>query len=65
VAILGNLEFDHADIFDSLGDIEKQFGYLLRSIPRDGVVVINADDARLESVLEKGCWSTVTLQHPI
>lgn len=60
VAILGNLEFDHADIFDSLGDIEKQFGYLLRSIPRDGVVVINADDARLESVLEKGCWSTVT-----
>ena len=59
VLILGNLEFDHADIFDSIGDIERQFEYLLRSVPSDGVILVNADHAELNELLARGCWSRI------
>ena len=59
VLILGNLEFDHADIFDSIGDIEQQFEYLLRSVPSDGVILVNADHAELNELLARGCWSRI------
>ncbi|MDX8412698.1 MAG: UDP-N-acetylmuramate:L-alanyl-gamma-D-glutamyl-meso-diaminopimelate ligase [Mariprofundales bacterium] len=55
--ILNNLEFDHADIFDDLAAIQRQFAYLLRSVPQSGVVVINGDDAALAEVIGEGCWS--------
>jgi UDP-N-acetylmuramate: L-alanyl-gamma-D-glutamyl-meso-diaminopimelate ligase len=56
-AILNNLEFDHADIFDDLGAIEKQFHHLLRTIAPSGLVVYNASEDSLARVLAKGCWS--------
>jgi len=59
VLMLGNLEFDHADIFDSIADIEKQFQYLLRSVPANGTVVVNADQPELGNLLARGCWSQV------
>lgn len=59
VAILNNLEFDHADIYPNLGAIETQFHHLLRTIPGNGCVIVNAHDANLERVLERGCWSEV------
>ncbi|MFK7864317.1 MAG: UDP-N-acetylmuramate:L-alanyl-gamma-D-glutamyl-meso-diaminopimelate ligase [Pseudohongiellaceae bacterium] len=55
--VLNNLEFDHADIFDSLKDIKKQFHHLVRTIPSSGLIIYPEDDEALESVLEKGCWS--------
>ncbi len=55
--ILNNLEFDHADIFDNLAAIERQFHHLLRTVPGRGHVVVNARDANLARVLEQGCWS--------
>jgi UDP-N-acetylmuramate: L-alanyl-gamma-D-glutamyl-meso-diaminopimelate ligase len=58
-AILNNLEYDHADIFPDLAAIETQFHHLVRTIPRSGRLVVNGDDANLERVLARGCWSEV------
>ena len=59
IAVLTNLEFDHADIYDDLAQIQKQFHHLIRIVPSNGFVVVNADDARLAEVLAMGCWSSV------
>jgi UDP-N-acetylmuramate: L-alanyl-gamma-D-glutamyl-meso-diaminopimelate ligase len=56
-AILNNLEFDHADIFDDLAAIERQFHHLIRSVPGNGRVVVNGLEESLERVLHKGLWS--------
>ena len=58
-AVLNNLEFDHADIFDDLAGIEKQFHHLVRTVPQQGLVVANGKESSLNRVIEKGCWSTV------
>ena len=60
-AILNNLEFDHADIFDDLAAIEKQFHHLVRTVPSSGRVVVNATEQSLERVISQGCWSEQTL----
>jgi UDP-N-acetylmuramate: L-alanyl-gamma-D-glutamyl-meso-diaminopimelate ligase len=57
-AILNNLEFDHADIFDDLAAIEKQFHHLVRTVPQQGLVVSNKQES-LERVIAKGCWSNL------
>jgi UDP-N-acetylmuramate: L-alanyl-gamma-D-glutamyl-meso-diaminopimelate ligase len=58
-AILNNLEYDHADIFPDLAAIETQFHHFVRTIPKSGRIVVNGDDANLERVLARGCWSEV------
>ncbi len=58
-ALLNNLEFDHADIFDDLKAIERQFHHLVRTVPASGRVVVNQDEASLQRVLGQGCWSAV------
>jgi UDP-N-acetylmuramate: L-alanyl-gamma-D-glutamyl-meso-diaminopimelate ligase len=55
--ILNNLEFDHADIYDSLDAIMWQFHQLLRTVPGSGRIVVNAGDENLARVLEQGCWT--------
>ena len=59
IAILNNLEFDHADIFDSLADIERQFHHLVRTVPGNGRLIVNGEDDALARVLAKGCWTPV------
>ncbi len=56
-AILNNLEYDHADIFENLAAIEKQFHHLVRIMPSEGLVVANGHCEALDRVLAKGCWS--------
>lgn len=56
-AVLNNLEFDHADIFDNLAAIERQFHHLVRTVPASGRVVYNGAEASLQRVLDMGCWS--------
>jgi UDP-N-acetylmuramate: L-alanyl-gamma-D-glutamyl-meso-diaminopimelate ligase len=56
-AVLNNLEFDHADIFDDLAAIERQFHHLLRTVPSTGRVVVNGLEESLARVLHQGCWS--------
>jgi UDP-N-acetylmuramate: L-alanyl-gamma-D-glutamyl-meso-diaminopimelate ligase len=58
-AVLNNLEFDHADIFDDLAAIERQFHHLVRTVPSQGRVVVNGLEDSLTRVLHQGCWSEV------
>ena len=58
-AVLNNLEFDHADIFDDVGQIERQFHHLVRTVPASGRVVVNGLEESLQRVLAQGCWSEV------
>ena len=58
-AVLNNLEFDHADIFADLAAIETHFHHLVRTLPATGLIVSNADEASLERVLQRGCWTPV------
>ena len=63
-AVLNNLEFDHADIFDDLAAIERQFHHLVRTVPGVGAhgsgrVVVNGLEESLARVLHMGCWSEV------
>jgi UDP-N-acetylmuramate: L-alanyl-gamma-D-glutamyl-meso-diaminopimelate ligase len=56
-AIMNNLEYDHADIFPDIGAIETQFHHLVRTVPGIGRVIANGDEASLQRVLKRGCWS--------
>ena len=58
-AVLNNLEFDHADIFDDLAAIERQFHHLVRTVPSQGRVVVNGLEESLVRVLNAGCWSDI------
>ena len=57
--VLNNLEFDHADIFDNLAAIERQFHHLVRTVPASGRIVVNGLEESLARVLHQGCWSEV------
>ena len=59
IAILNNLEYDHADIFPDLAAIETQFHHLMRTIPGNGTIISNGADANLERVISRGCWSNL------
>ena len=59
VAILNNLEYDHADIFPDVAAIQRQFHHLVRTVPGRGRLIVNGHDARLREVLEMGCWTPV------
>ena len=56
-AILNNLEFDHADIFDDLAAIQKQFHHLVRTIPSEGRIIAPVTETHIDEVLEMGCWT--------
>ena len=57
--VLNNLEFDHADIFDDLRDMQRQFHHVVRIVPGSGRIVAGAGDRRIEEVLAMGCWTPV------
>ena len=59
IVILNNLEFDHADIYEDLKAIQTQFHHLVRTIPGNGTIISNGQDSKLETVLDRGCWSTL------
>ena len=57
--VLNNLEFDHADIFPDLAAIETQFHHLVRTVPRNGLIVANGREQSMQRVLARGCWTPV------
>ena len=57
--VLNNLEFDHADIFRDLADMQRQFHHVVRIVPAGGRIVAGAGQRHLEEVLAMGCWSPV------
>jgi UDP-N-acetylmuramate: L-alanyl-gamma-D-glutamyl-meso-diaminopimelate ligase len=59
IAILNNLEYDHADIYPDMAAIRWQFHQLIRTVPGGGRLLIRAGDAELEATLAMGCWTPV------
>ncbi|MFV0574895.1 MAG: UDP-N-acetylmuramate:L-alanyl-gamma-D-glutamyl-meso-diaminopimelate ligase [Vibrio sp.] len=55
--VMNNLEFDHADIFDDLEAIKRQFHHLVRTVPGNGRILAPSDDEGLKDVIKRGCWS--------
>ncbi|WP_285403049.1 UDP-N-acetylmuramate:L-alanyl-gamma-D-glutamyl-meso-diaminopimelate ligase [Luteibacter sp. ME-Dv--P-043b] len=59
IAILNNLEYDHADIFPDVAAIQRQFHHLVRTVPSNGRLIVNAEDTYLAEVLVMGAWTPV------
>lgn len=57
--IINNLEFDHADIFENLGDIQKQFRHLVRTIPSNGLIIAPSHEPAIAQVLQQDCWTKI------
>ena len=57
--IVNNLELDHADIFDDVGQIQTQFHHLLRTVPGNGLIIVPALDENVDQTLRTGCWTPV------
>ncbi|MDI4636173.1 MULTISPECIES: UDP-N-acetylmuramate:L-alanyl-gamma-D-glutamyl-meso-diaminopimelate ligase [Halomonadaceae] len=60
IAVLNNLEFDHADIFPDLAAIERQFHHLVRTVPGDGALLVADGEPALDRVLAQGAWTPVS-----
>ena len=59
ILLINNIEFDHADIFQDIGDIIRTFHNLIRLIPSDGKVIINKNDSNIKKLIKIGCWSKI------
>lgn len=57
--IINNLEFDHADIFSSLADIQRQFHHLVRTVPEQGQIICRQGEQSVQEVIDMGCWTPV------
>jgi len=55
--VINNLEFDHADIFDDLAAIQKQFHHLMRTVPAEGLVISPPNEDAIEQTIDMGCWT--------
>ncbi|MET0004753.1 MAG: UDP-N-acetylmuramate:L-alanyl-gamma-D-glutamyl-meso-diaminopimelate ligase [Candidatus Thiodiazotropha sp.] len=62
--IMNNLEFDHADIFDDLAMIQRQFHYLVRTVPAEGLIISPLNDGNISDVLDMGVWTPLEFFDP-
>jgi len=60
--VINNLEFDHADIFDDLAAIQKQFHHCVRTVPGNGLIITPNDEVNVDQVIEMGCWTPTETQ---
>ncbi len=57
--VINNLEFDHADIYDDLSAIQRQFHHLIRMVPSNGLILYPQDEAAITETLAQGCWTPI------
>lgn len=55
--VINNLEFDHADIFDDLKAIQRQFNHVIRTVPSEGKIIWPKESEAIAQVIQMGCWS--------
>ena len=55
--VINNMEFDHADIFNDLSDIQKQFHHLMRMVPSNGLVISPEHESAVNETIDMGCWT--------
>ncbi len=61
--VINNMEFDHADIFNDISDIQRQFHHLIRMVPSNGLVLSPANETYINETLEQGCWTPTEQAH--
>ena len=57
--VINNMEFDHADIFNDLSDIQRQFHHLIRMVPSNGLVIYPQSEQAVTDTLAQGCWTPI------
>jgi UDP-N-acetylmuramate: L-alanyl-gamma-D-glutamyl-meso-diaminopimelate ligase len=62
--IMNNLEFDHADIFEDLAMIQRQFHHLVRTVPAEGLIICPLNDGNISDVLDMGVWTPLEFFDP-
>ncbi len=55
--VINNLEYDHSDIFENISQIQKQFHFLIRSMPGNSNIIYNNSDENVKKIISMGCWS--------
>ncbi|MBA6288393.1 UDP-N-acetylmuramate:L-alanyl-gamma-D-glutamyl-meso-diaminopimelate ligase [Colwellia sp. MB3u-4] len=55
--VINNMEFDHADIFHDISDIQRQFHHLIRMVPSNGLILSPKNEAAITETLAMGCWT--------
>ncbi|WDE05776.1 UDP-N-acetylmuramate:L-alanyl-gamma-D-glutamyl-meso-diaminopimelate ligase [Thalassomonas viridans] len=55
--VINNMEFDHADIFTDLADIQRQFHHLIRMVPANGLILSPQSEQAVADTLAMGCWT--------
>lgn len=58
--VINNIEYDHADIFDDLAAIQRQFHHLIRTVPGSGHILANGDETSVDQTIAQGCWSRLS-----
>jgi|TARA_B110000444_G_scaffold202631_1_gene194942 UDP-N-acetylmuramate: L-alanyl-gamma-D-glutamyl-meso-diaminopimelate ligase len=57
ILVINNIEFDHADIFENIDSVIKNFHHLIRIVPKNGKIIYNHDDKNIRKLIQKGVWS--------
>ena len=57
ILVINNIEFDHADIFENIDAVVKNFHHLVRIVPKNGKIIYNYDDKNIRKLIKKGIWS--------
>lgn len=57
--LVNNIEYDHADIFPNVEAIQTQFHHLVRTVPRNGLIVANGVEQTVQTMLKMGCWTPI------
>ena len=57
ILVINNIEFDHADIFENIDAVIKNFHHLIRIVPKSGKIIYNQDDKNIIKMIRKGIWS--------
>jgi UDP-N-acetylmuramate: L-alanyl-gamma-D-glutamyl-meso-diaminopimelate ligase len=55
--VINNMEFDHADIFNDISDIQRQFHHLIRMVPNNGLILSPENEPAISETLAMGCWT--------
>ena len=57
ILLINNIEFDHADIFENINSIIKNFHHVIRTMPKSGKIIFNQDDKNVTKLMSMGIWS--------
>lgn len=60
IAVITNIEEDHLDYYEDITEIKNAFTKFIKSVPKDGLVVVNGDDKNIQEILNKAKAKVIT-----